>query len=328
MVGRKRIGLALIAKKREQSSAKVLTKEPLGLCLERKNLSSFGGLELFSRYLRRVELSRRVGKACRGKGIRSDYGSVRLVLVLVGMLLVGARRLEQAKQFTSDLVFGKQVRIEGKERDRYGRLVARVLGNGTDVALALVEAGLAWHYKQYSSDQVLAAAEIVAREKKIGVWSLPNPVAPWDHRSGVASGNTSGPYHGNSRSKVYHAQGCQYFDCKNCTVNLASKETAASQGFRPHERCVGVAGSSQASSPTSAASSATASTSASSTTYHGNKKSKVYHAPGCRYYSCKNCTVSLARKVRPHRRDFVRTRDAEGAYGSVRRNMGGRSCDN
>ena len=42
----------------------------------------------------------------------------------------------------------------------------------------------------------------------------------------------------------------------------------------------------------------------------------------------KNCTVSLARKVRPHRRDFVRTRDAEGAYGSVRRNMGGRSCDN
>ena len=59
-----------------------------------QNLSSFGGLELFSRYLRRVELSRRVGKACRGKGIRSDYGSVRLVLVLVGMLLVGARRLE------------------------------------------------------------------------------------------------------------------------------------------------------------------------------------------------------------------------------------------
>ena len=44
-----------------------------------QNLSSFGGLELFSRYLRRVELSRRVGKACRGKGIRSDYGSVRLV---------------------------------------------------------------------------------------------------------------------------------------------------------------------------------------------------------------------------------------------------------
>ena len=32
---------------------------------------------------------------------------------------------QRAKQFTSDLVFGKQVRIEGKETDRYGRLVAR-----------------------------------------------------------------------------------------------------------------------------------------------------------------------------------------------------------
>ena len=67
-----------------------------------KNLSSFGGLELFSRYLRRVELSRRVGKACRGKGIRSDYGSVRLVLVLVGMLLVGARRLEHLQYVCDD----------------------------------------------------------------------------------------------------------------------------------------------------------------------------------------------------------------------------------
>ena len=37
-----------------------------------QNLSSFGGLELFSRYLRRLELSRRVREALRGKGIRSD----------------------------------------------------------------------------------------------------------------------------------------------------------------------------------------------------------------------------------------------------------------
>ena len=43
-----------------------------------------------------------VGKACRGKGIRSDYGSVRLVLVLVGMLLVGARRLEHLQYVCDD----------------------------------------------------------------------------------------------------------------------------------------------------------------------------------------------------------------------------------
>ena len=256
------------------------------------------------------------------------------------VLETGADFSQRAKQFTSDLVFGKQVRIEGKERDRYGRLVARVIVDGTDVwkspsmsalvrrssgvskAIAIwalsfkpLEAGLAWHYKQYSSDRVLAAAELVARKKKVGVWSLPNPVAPWDHRSGVASGTTSGPYHGNSRSKVYHAQGCQYFDCKNCTVNLASKETAASQGFRPHERCVGVAASSQAASPTPPASSANPSSPTSSTTYHGNKKSHVYHAPGCRYYSCKNCTVSLSSKEEAARKGF---RPHSGRGGCVR----------
>ena len=67
-----------------------------------QNLSSFGGLELFSRYLRRLELSRRVREALRGKGIRSDYGSVRLVLVMVGMLLVGARRLEHLQHVCDD----------------------------------------------------------------------------------------------------------------------------------------------------------------------------------------------------------------------------------
>jgi len=30
--------------------------------------------------------------------------------------------------------------------------------------------------------------------------------------------------------------------------------------------------------------------------YHGNKTSKVYHAPGCKDYDCKNCTEKLASK--------------------------------
>ncbi len=30
---------------------------------------------------------------------------------------------QRAKQFTSELVFGRQVRIDGKETDQYGRLV-------------------------------------------------------------------------------------------------------------------------------------------------------------------------------------------------------------
>lgn len=80
-------------------------------------------------------------------------------------------------------MFGKEVLVVRKERDRYDRLVARVHVGDTDVSLALIEAGLAWHYKEYSDDPVLAAAALVARSKELGVWSLPNPTPPWEYRS-------------------------------------------------------------------------------------------------------------------------------------------------
>lgn len=226
----------------------------------------------------------------------------------------GADFSKKAKQFTSDLLFGKEVRVVGKERDRYGRLVARVHVEDTDASLALVEAGLAWHYKEYSDDPVLAAAELVARSKKVGVWSLPNPVPPWEYRSrGSISGGVldtgesgsqaaKGIYHGNRQSKVYHAPGCQHYDCSNCTVILSSKEEAASLGFRPHMQCVG-AGVSAPESGSSPAPAAPAQIS-SGMVYHGNSKSKVYHAPGCQHYNCKNCTVVLNSKEEAERRGF------------------------
>lgn len=86
----------------------------------------------------------------------------------------------EAKAFTSRLVLEKVVALRAKESDRYGRLVARVLVDGQDVSVELVRAGLAWHYKRYSSDPVLAEAESTARAAGIGIWSMPNPVPPWE----------------------------------------------------------------------------------------------------------------------------------------------------
>ncbi len=34
----------------------------------------------------------------------------------------------------------------------------------------------------------------------------------------------------------------------------------------------------------------------SSAVYHGNIKSHVFHGPGCRYFNCKNCTMSFSSK--------------------------------
>jgi endonuclease YncB( thermonuclease family) len=44
---------------------------------------------------------------------------------------------DRAKQFTSDQTLGKEVTVDVRDLDRYGRLVARVSVAGEDVSLAL-----------------------------------------------------------------------------------------------------------------------------------------------------------------------------------------------
>lgn len=90
----------------------------------------------------------------------------------------------KAKQFASNLCYGKFVYIQSKNKyDRYKRLIAEVLlPNGVNVNKALVKNGLAWHYKKHSKNIEYAQLERVARQQRIGVWSDPNAVAPWEWR--------------------------------------------------------------------------------------------------------------------------------------------------
>ncbi|HBO87845.1 MAG TPA: nuclease, partial [Verrucomicrobia bacterium] len=46
----------------------------------------------------------------------------------------------------------------------------------------LIEEGYAWHYKQYSKDQVFAVAESNAKKEAKGLWISHNPVPPWEYR--------------------------------------------------------------------------------------------------------------------------------------------------
>ena len=91
---------------------------------------------------------------------------------------------KKAKQFTSDFCFGKEVKVISYGEDRYGRTLGDiVLEDGRNLNQELVKAGLAWHYKKYSSDPTLANLEIQARNQKIGLWLQPNALAPWDFRN-------------------------------------------------------------------------------------------------------------------------------------------------
>jgi micrococcal nuclease len=91
----------------------------------------------------------------------------------------------RAKQLTSALVFGKVVEVEPMTVDRYGRTVAFVRVGNTLVNEELIRQGLAWVFTTYCDRPICVEWKKLqeeARKAKRGLWSMPNPVAPWEFR--------------------------------------------------------------------------------------------------------------------------------------------------
>jgi len=167
---------------------------------------------------------------------------------------------KKAKQFTSTLVFGKDVRVKPYKRDRHGRTVADVLlADKTNVSYEIVRAGLAWWYRKYSKDTTIEQLEAEAREAKRGLWVDANPIPPWDFRHprkkaiqstpmlGAMSSAFSSPAHdadsapiiANKKSHIY-----QRPDCPNYTatapknrIMFNSPAEAEAAGYRLAKNC-------------------------------------------------------------------------------------------
>jgi endonuclease YncB( thermonuclease family) len=95
---------------------------------------------------------------------------------------------QAAKQAMSRLVFGRQVELRPHTWDRYGRLVALVMVDGTDAGLELVKQGLAWAYERYLPEaspdiqDSYRAAHEAAQAHRLGLWQDASPMPPWDFR--------------------------------------------------------------------------------------------------------------------------------------------------
>ena len=95
----------------------------------------------------------------------------------------------RSKQSLSEMIFQRQVSVEWEKKDKYGRTVGKITSSdGVDVCLEQVNRGMAWHYKEYASEQSLedrasySAAELTARSKKVGLWRDLSPIPPWEWR--------------------------------------------------------------------------------------------------------------------------------------------------
>ncbi len=155
----------------------------------------------------------------------------------------------EARELARRLLLDQTVVVSMKSVDQYGRLVAALVLNGRDVGAELIAAGAAWNYAQFSQDDRLATLEAGARRARRGMWALGHPQAPWLYRAAARAGGSgsatssgaptaTGLFHGNQRSRVFHAPGCQQYDCANCTVPFESAVAAAAAGYRAHTVCV------------------------------------------------------------------------------------------
>jgi endonuclease YncB( thermonuclease family) len=93
-----------------------------------------------------------------------------------------------SKKSLSDLAYGKRVSVEWKKRDRYERIVGKVLVDGQDINLVQIKRGMAWFYKKYQNELFLddrlayLHAQQEAESKQAGLFQDQNPTPPWGFR--------------------------------------------------------------------------------------------------------------------------------------------------
>ena len=95
---------------------------------------------------------------------------------------------QQAKDRLNELVRGKYVHLKQIALDGYNRPIVEMveMSSNTDVNLKLVEEGLAELYiggrKNKPKDSKYTQAQSNAKKQKIGIWSVPNYISPYDFR--------------------------------------------------------------------------------------------------------------------------------------------------
>jgi endonuclease YncB( thermonuclease family) len=93
-----------------------------------------------------------------------------------------------SKQALSNYIYQKEVTVAYKKKDRYQRILGKVILDKQDICLAMISDGMAWHYKDYEKEQsktdrdLYSQAELKAREAKRGLWQDSKAIKPSEFR--------------------------------------------------------------------------------------------------------------------------------------------------
>lgn len=96
-----------------------------------------------------------------------------------------------SREALAGLVFEKDVVVEVTGKDGFGRTLGTVYVGKANVNEEMIRTGFAWRYAKYSKSPKMIELESAARTAKLGLWSDPSPIPPWEWRRGKRA--TSGP---------------------------------------------------------------------------------------------------------------------------------------
>ena len=88
----------------------------------------------------------------------------------------------RAKQALSDKIFNQTVIVTSNSTDRYRRWIADLHLGERWINREMIAEGWAWWYRQYSTNALLSRAQDEALAARLGLWSDPHPLPPWDFR--------------------------------------------------------------------------------------------------------------------------------------------------
>jgi endonuclease YncB( thermonuclease family) len=93
-----------------------------------------------------------------------------------------------SKQSLIEIIYDKEVVVNWNKKDKYYRILGKVIVDGKDANYEQLKKGLAWYYKQYEKDlsdedrERYLEAEQWARNYSEGLWADLKSIPPWEFR--------------------------------------------------------------------------------------------------------------------------------------------------
>lgn len=119
---------------------------------------------------------------------KTENGKTTGKLIKVRLFGIDAPELKQdygyeSKQALMNFIKNKDVKIEGKKKDRYGRLIGIIYLNNENINEKMVKTGNAWWYEKYDRKNLkMKQYQENAQKSKLGLFAKKGYVAPWEFR--------------------------------------------------------------------------------------------------------------------------------------------------